>query len=150
MRKTCKCKRSAGFVVNDCNGPMRGLYFRASTNHRLSCIHTQQTPVLFLWKLWAFLLKITSETVLNDFDHFYNVFIFILDNGNLQTVCNIPPTEGGSSMERSHTVLKLPYCLQLRLEEWHSIFSIAFEVWKLDKTKLVCPARTVWKYRPDG
>ena len=26
----------------------RGLHFRASTNHRPSCIHTPQTPVLFL------------------------------------------------------------------------------------------------------
>ena len=58
-------------------------------------------------------------------------------------VCNIPPAEGGSSMEiltwRSHTVLKpkaegqygswrseFPYCSQLRRKEWHSIFSIAF------------------------
>ena len=47
-RKARLLKRSTGCVVYECNRPMRGLHFRASTNHRPCCIHTPQTPVLFL------------------------------------------------------------------------------------------------------
>jgi hypothetical protein len=48
IKKCDRNKRSTGLVVYEYIKPMRGLHFRASTNHRPSCIHTPQTPVLFL------------------------------------------------------------------------------------------------------
>ena len=38
-------------MVYECNRPMRGQNFWASTSHRPSCIHTPQTPVLFLYNI---------------------------------------------------------------------------------------------------
>ena len=42
-------KRSTGFLFYECNRPIRSLHFRVPTNHKPTCIHKPQTPVLLLY-----------------------------------------------------------------------------------------------------